>query len=113
MLSVAIGNVIRIVTGGTIREEWALLVRSLLIIAGALVDLIDPAEPLVGDAARAAARDAARDAARAAQFDELAAVLEGFHAEGYGASDAAAIDPATIMVIVQLVLTLIEKLRKK
>lgn len=98
----AIQNVIRIITGGTVREEWALLVKSLFQIGEALVDLLAPTEPTFGDAVEAEAK-----------WGELSSTLEGFHAEGYGASDAAAIDPATIMVIVQLVLTLIEKLRKK
>ena len=73
-----------------------------LVAATGLSDLADAALQVLGDAVEAEAK-----------WGELSSTLEGFHAEGYGASDAAAIDPATIMVIVQLVLTLIEKLRKK
>lgn len=96
----AIADIIRIITSGRVREEWALLVRSLFEVGIALVDLVDD-------------KTFSADPADEAKIAELESTLNGFHAEGYGASTAEAIDPATIMVIVQLVLTLIEKLRKK
>lgn len=104
--TVAVAAVVRIIREGTIRAESALFVESLYDLVGALLAIIfGDSQPTFG-------------ASPDGSLDELASLLasveeDGLPTEGTFGADEKAIDPATILLIIQLVSKLIEMWKKR
>lgn len=100
-----IRDIIAIVRAGEVRPRLAEFVKCVYILTGAALSVTvgepEGVEPLVG---APKADDELLEEAKAA----LAEAEEGLHGFGAAADDAEAIDPATLMLIIQLATKLIE-----
>lgn len=97
------GDLIRVVRGGTVREELPLFAKCVYTLAGAALGATvgEPAGPLAG---------AAPDAEQSVEeLRECLASLSALKEDGHGVygADEAAIDPATLSLLIQLAVQLI------
>lgn len=102
-----IKDIIRMVRGRTVREELPLFAKCVHSLVGAglgaTIGEPDLVEPSFG----------AADVSDA-DLNECAAALQEFEGQSFGAeADAEAIDPATISLLIQLAMTLIQKWLEK
>lgn len=102
-------DTLRIIRGGTVREELPLFAKSFHTLLGAAFGAIIGEPP--GPMSAAALGEEFMQECSLDELKQLRVGLESLNEDGPGlaAADEAAIDPATLALIVQLVLALVNK----